>query len=307
MLHRDRVRVRIVRYDRKGRPEGRVLEILERSKAPIIGRLLHESGIWLVAPEDKRYGQDILIPKNATAERQGRPGGRDRADRAAVDVLAAGRPRHRGARRDRRSRHGDRDRGAQVRGAAPSSRPRRWRRPRRCPTRSAPADRKHRIDLTDVPLVTIDGEDARDFDDAVYCEPAKVGRGKGWRLVRRDRRRQPLREAGRAARRRRLRARHLGLLPAPRDPDAAGEALERPVLAESRTSTAWRWSATCWSRADGEIHAYQFYPAVIRSHGALHLHRGGGDPRQHARPRGGAARARWCRTCSTCTRSTARC
>ena len=67
MLHRDRVRVRVVRYDRKGRPEGRVLDILERRKTPIIGRLLHESGIWLVAPEDRRYGQDILIPKNATA------------------------------------------------------------------------------------------------------------------------------------------------------------------------------------------------------------------------------------------------
>ena len=66
VLHRDRVRVRIIRYDRKGRPEGRVLEILERRKAPIIGRLLHEGGVWLVAPEDKRYGQDILIPKNAT-------------------------------------------------------------------------------------------------------------------------------------------------------------------------------------------------------------------------------------------------
>ncbi|MBL8326614.1 MAG: ribonuclease R, partial [Rubrivivax sp.] len=67
VLHRDRVRVRIVRHDRKGRPEGRVLDIVARAKAPIIGRLLHEGGQWLVAPEDRRYGQDILIPKNATA------------------------------------------------------------------------------------------------------------------------------------------------------------------------------------------------------------------------------------------------
>ena len=67
VLHHDRVKARVIRYDRKGRPEGRVLEILERKKSPIIGRLLHESGVWLVAPEDKRYGQDILIPKNATA------------------------------------------------------------------------------------------------------------------------------------------------------------------------------------------------------------------------------------------------
>ena len=68
MLHRDRVKARIVRYDKKGRPEGRVLEILERKKAPIIGRLLHESGIWLLAPEDKRYGQDIIVPRNGIAD-----------------------------------------------------------------------------------------------------------------------------------------------------------------------------------------------------------------------------------------------
>ena len=67
VLHRDRVRVRLLRLDRKGRPEGRVVDILERRKTPIIGRLLHEGGQWLVAPEDSRYGQDILIPKNATA------------------------------------------------------------------------------------------------------------------------------------------------------------------------------------------------------------------------------------------------
>ena len=67
VLHRDRVRVRILRLDRKGRPEGRVVDIIERRKAPIIGRLLHEGGHWIVAPEDRRFGQDILIPKNAVA------------------------------------------------------------------------------------------------------------------------------------------------------------------------------------------------------------------------------------------------
>ncbi len=66
VLHKDRVKVRVVRFDRKGRPEGRVVEILERPEQPIIGRLLQEGGLWLVAPEDKRYGQDVLIPKGAT-------------------------------------------------------------------------------------------------------------------------------------------------------------------------------------------------------------------------------------------------
>eukprot|EP01041_Mallomonas_annulata_P020365 gene20365-40109_t len=65
VLHKDRVKARIVRHDRKNRPEGRVTEIVERSPNPIIGRLLQESGVWLVAPEDKRYGQDVLIPKGA--------------------------------------------------------------------------------------------------------------------------------------------------------------------------------------------------------------------------------------------------
>ena len=66
VLHKDRVKARIVRQDRKNRPEGRVTEIIQRSPNPIIGRLLQESGVWLVAPEDKRYGQDVLIPRGAT-------------------------------------------------------------------------------------------------------------------------------------------------------------------------------------------------------------------------------------------------
>jgi ribonuclease R len=45
------------------------------------------------------------------------------------------------------------------------------------------SDLGDRVDLRDVPLVTIDGEDARDFDDAVYCEPVKIGRTRGYRLL----------------------------------------------------------------------------------------------------------------------------
>ena len=186
VLHRDRVRVRIVRYDRKGRPEGRVLDILERRKAPIIGRLLHESGIWLVAPEDRRFGHDIMVPKNATANAAAgqvvsielteppsmysQPMGRvievlGEIDDPGMEIEIAVRKfevPHRFSP------------GALAQAAA-------------LPETVRAVDRRQRIDLTDVALVTIDGEDARDFDDAVYCEPFTRGRGKslfnGWRLI----------------------------------------------------------------------------------------------------------------------------
>ena len=182
VLHKDRVRVRIVRQDRRGRPEGRVTEILARADTPIIGRLLHEGGVWLVAPEDKRYGQDVLIPKGATGSAQpgqvvvvelteppalyGQPVGRVKEVLGDID-----------------------DPGMEIEIAV-----RKYGVPhvfseatvaeaRALPDRVRATDRRGRVDLTDVPLVTIDGEDARDFDDAVYGEPARVGRGKGWRLL----------------------------------------------------------------------------------------------------------------------------
>jgi ribonuclease R len=186
VLHRDRVRVRIVRYDRKGRPEGRVLDIIERKKSPIIGRLLHESGQWIVAPEDRRYGQDILIPKNATASAAvGQVVSVELTEPPSLHSQPVGRVAEVLGEID--------DPGMEIEIAV-----RKYEVPHRfsaetlaqaaaLPERIRPADRKHRIDLTDVPLVTIDGEDARDFDDAVYCEPFKRGRGKtlfeGWRLI----------------------------------------------------------------------------------------------------------------------------
>ena len=186
VLHRDRVKVRIVRQDRRGRPEGRVLEIAERPPHPIIGRLLHEGSIWLVAPEDKRYGQDVLIPKTAIgAAKQGQVVVGELTEPPALYGQPVGRVKEVLGEID--------DPGMEIEIAV-----RKYGVPhefsegciaqaRSLPDKVRPADRKHRVDLTDVPLMTIDGEDARDFDDAVYCEPFTRGRGKslfkGWRLI----------------------------------------------------------------------------------------------------------------------------
>ncbi len=186
VLHRDRVRVRVVRYDRKGRPEGQVLEIVERRKTPLIGRLLHEGGVWLVASEDKRYGQDILIAKNATANAQaGQVVSVELTEPPSMFSQPVGRVVEVLGEID--------DPGMEIEIAV-----RKFEVPHRfsadsvaqaaaLPDRVRPVDFKHRVDLRDVALVTIDGEDARDFDDAVYCEPMPAAKGKkkaaGWRLV----------------------------------------------------------------------------------------------------------------------------
>ena len=268
VLHRDRVRVRIVRHDRRGRPEGRVLEILERHKAPIIGRLLHEHGAWIVAPEDKRYGQDILIPKTFTAKAEaGQVVSVELTEPPSLHAQPVGRVSEVLGEID--------DPGMEIEIAV-----RKYEVPHRfsaetmaqtakLPERLRPTDRKNRVDLTDVPLVTIDGEDARDFDDAVYCEPMSLGRGK----------------TARAAFR---------LLVAIADVShyvKPGEALDAdaferatsvyfprrviPMLPEKLSNGLCslnplqdRLSMVCDMvvTEQGEVHAYQFYPAVICSH-----------------------------------------
>jgi ribonuclease R len=186
VLHKDRVKARVIRHDRKGRPEGRVVEIIERSSQSIIGRLLQENGVWLVAPEDKRYGQDILIPRGGTGQARvgqvvvvelveppalyGQPVGRVKEVLGEVDD--PGMEIEIAVRKYSVPHEFSEACIAQARGLPDKVRPQDW---------------KNRVDLTDVPLVTIDGEDARDFDDAVYCEPVTLGRGKsarkGWRLL----------------------------------------------------------------------------------------------------------------------------
>jgi len=271
VLHRDRVRVRVVRHDRRGRPEGRVLEIVERPPQPIIGRLLHEGGLWLVAPEDKRYGQDVMIPKGAIGMAKagqvvvvelteppalyGQPVGRVKEVLGEVD-----------------------DPGMEIEIAV-----RKYGVPhefseaclaesRALPEVVRPKDHAGRVNLTDVPLVTIDGEDARDFDDAVYAEPAVVtGRGKkpnGWRLL------VAIADVS-----------HYVQTGSPIDVDAYDRATSVyfprrviPMLPEklsnglcSLNPEVDRLCMVCdmLVTAEGEIHAYQLYPAVMNSHARM--------------------------------------
>jgi len=264
VLHKDRVKVRIVRLDRKGRPEGRVVEIIERPEQPIIGRLLQESGIWLVAPEDKRYGQDVIIPKGATGSAKpgqvvvvelteppalyGQPVGRVTEVLGEID-----------------------DPGMEIEIAVRKySVPHEFseaclEQARALPDKVRAQDRKGRVDLRDVPLVTIDGEDARDFDDAVYCLPAKVGRSKGWRLL------VAIADVS-----------HYVQTGSAIDVDAYDRATSVyfprrviPMLPEklsnglcSLNPDVDRLCMVCdmMVTAKGEVHAYQFYPAVMHSH-----------------------------------------
>jgi ribonuclease R len=264
VLHKDRVKVRIVRQDRKGRPEGRVVEILQRPAQPIIGRLLNEGGIWIVAPEDKRYGQDILIPKVGIGA--GKPGQVvvvELTEPPALFGQPVGRVKEVLGEID--------DPGMEIDIAV-----RKYSVPhefsaaclnlaRELPDKVRPQDTKDRVDLTDIPLVTIDGEDARDFDDAVYCEPAKIGKAKGWRLLVAIADVSNYVETGSAI-----------------DIDAYDRATSVyfprrviPMLPEklsnglcSLNPEVERLCMVCdmLITAKGEIHAYQFYPAVMFSH-----------------------------------------
>jgi ribonuclease R len=182
VMHGDRVAVRILGTDRKGRPEGQVSEVLQRATRHVIGRLLNENGVLIVAPEDKRISHDILIPPKGhlnaklgqvvSCEIIDYPDSYRQAVGRVVEVLGE-----------------IDDPGMEIEIAV-----RKYGVPHEfslATTKEAAAladevreeDLDGRVDLRDVPLVTIDGEDARDFDDAVYAEPTTFNGAKAWRLI----------------------------------------------------------------------------------------------------------------------------
>ena len=175
VLHGDHVVVRYGGFDRRNRREAVIVEVLERVNREVVGRFYQEGNIAFIVPDNKHINQDILIPSRqrkkaktgdyVVAEITRQPDSHTQPLGRIIEVLG----------------HSDSvDMATEI--AIRAYRiPRQW--PDGIEGELARLNRyqadNNRHDLRNLPLVTIDGEDARDFDDAVYCEK----QGAGWRLL----------------------------------------------------------------------------------------------------------------------------
>ncbi|MFV8819176.1 ribonuclease R [Haliea sp. E17] len=173
----DEVLVQVTGEDRRGRLEGKVIEVLARGISSIVGRYQEESGIGFVIPDSGRLTQQVLIPPNAR-------GGAKNGQIVTAEITDYP-TRTLGAKARITEVLGDHlDPGMEIDIAIRSHGiPHEW--PAAVQAEAAgledeplEADKENRVDLRELPFVTIDGEDARDFDDAVYCEKSRGG----WRL-----------------------------------------------------------------------------------------------------------------------------
>lgn len=181
LMDGDRVAVVLSGTDRKGRPKGELVEILERGKVTAVGRFCSERGIHYVVDTSRAREHYLVAPVDTGGAKDGEmvkveiiayPTNRREAQARVVEVL--GDPDDPGMLTTLAiESFGLRDGWSKkVREAA-----------KRCGTDVLESDKQGRVDLRAIPLVTIDGADARDFDDAVYAEPAGQDGSKGWKLI----------------------------------------------------------------------------------------------------------------------------
>jgi len=181
VLHGDRVLAKVTGTDRRGRLEGTIVEVVARANTHIIGRLLNEGGVWIVSPEDQRMNQDVLIAGSPGKAKAGQVVSVELIEQPARFQKPTGRIVEVLGELD--------DPGMEIEiavrkfGVPHVFSPDALKQANRLPNEVIDADLADRVDLRDVPLVTIDGEDARDFDDAVYCEPVRIGKENGFRLL----------------------------------------------------------------------------------------------------------------------------
>jgi ribonuclease R len=174
LMDGDRALVRVSNEDRRGRREGRLVDVLERRPATFAGRYVEEQGIGFVSPDHRRMHHDVLIPRaKRGAARSGEmvrielveyPTRRTQPIGRVIEVLG-----------DQHTPGMDVELAVSTHGL-----PHEW------PAAALAEAEAHgdtidpksatgRLDLREHDLVTIDGEDARDFDDAVWCKATPRG------------------------------------------------------------------------------------------------------------------------------------
>ncbi len=193
-LHGDRVLVRVTGKDRRGRPEGTIVEVTERANSEVVGRVFDEYGVRYVVPEDRRLHTRIVIaPEPSTAgKRPRKPKNGESAVQPGQVVIAEilEQPGKRtlpvGRIKDVLGNYADPGMEIEIalrKHDLPFEFPKAvLDEAARLPEEVVvEKDLGKREDLRDIPLVTIDGETAKDFDDAVFAEA--LPKGKGWRMV----------------------------------------------------------------------------------------------------------------------------
>ncbi len=184
VLHGDHAVATIAGVDRRGRREGSIVSVIERANKTLIGRLFDDEGITYVVPDNKRISQNIMIPADMFAdatpgqivkvEITHQPTSRRQMVGKVIDVIgehmAPGMEIEISIHNHSIPYEFSDEVMAQANkfGADVSGN-----------------DKTGRVDLRSTALLTIDGADARDFDDAVYCEPrvGSNGGGNGWKLL----------------------------------------------------------------------------------------------------------------------------
>jgi ribonuclease R len=178
LIDGDRVAIKVVGRDYRGRPEGKVVDVLERGVRDIAGQFIRERGIGIVVPDNPKIAHRVLIPQGESGD--AKPGQivvarildypTDVEQPTGRIVRIIGEPQQKGIATDI----------AIHAHAIPVTWPGEVQQETAKYKKTvADKDKQGRTDFRDVSLVTIDGADARDFDDAVFCEPS----GSGWRLL----------------------------------------------------------------------------------------------------------------------------
>jgi ribonuclease R len=177
-MHGDRVLASVTGVDRSGRKEGAIVEVLERRLSRLLGRYTEEAGIAYVVPDDKRIQRNVMIPQDARNDAK-------HGQLVVVEITQA-QDQHRPPIGKVLAVLGDKLTASLAVEAAIHGHeiphefsPEVLAQATAVPLDVQQADIRKRLDLRALPLVTIDGEDAKDFDDAVWCEP----NADGFRLI----------------------------------------------------------------------------------------------------------------------------